>query len=331
MSNNISLAIYQLSINVHGQKESNVVLSDFNNGTDALDLVYDMLDSMRYSSSDLEVSTKKDKENYFRIMKDMGKDVLYKDGRTISGIIESGSYGTEENVVNVDTGVTTHKKRSNEALLVPFYFQFQIPRDSNFGFLILERISGAGIYRLLESRIKQYIGSRIRGSGNNGFVLRIRPLVLKKLVKKHLCAIEGGARKIVFEQVKKDDLMISQLTGKKITNEKVGNTQIVYTAKRKSWFNISGFYNSIAKRESSNVYVVDDIEYSDVKFEVVLHGSPRLFSIREIDRVGTFMDISDLIDYAQSKYPTFHSLNKEAHKLASYIFEEIFGENKSCD
>lgn len=91
------------------------------------------------------------------------------------------------------------------------------------------------------------------------------------------------------------------------------------------------FYNSIAKRESSNVYVVDDIEYSDVKFEVVLHGSPRLFSIREIDRVGTFMDISDLIDYAQSKYPTFHSLNKEAHKLASYIFEEIFGENKSCD
>lgn len=124
MAQKFSLALYQLSINRRRNRDEQVVLSDFMNGTDMLDVVRCLLDTLRYDSTNEGAPQNRDVNKFFRIMKRDGMDLLSTNGRYISGIIETGDYGTEENMVNVQTGEATHTKSINEALLVPFYFLY---------------------------------------------------------------------------------------------------------------------------------------------------------------------------------------------------------------
>jgi len=81
---------------------------------------------------------------------------MHKTGRSISGIIESGEYGTEEEGIDINTGKSTFKKKKTEALLKPFYFQFYIPQNAIRAFLIVERIGVNGIMSILRNAILSY-------------------------------------------------------------------------------------------------------------------------------------------------------------------------------
>ena len=115
MARKISLALYQLSINRKGKRDDRIVLSDFMNGFDIIDIINELFNTLRYNSVNEDVAQNRDEEKFFRIMKRDGRDLLFTDGRYISGIIETGDYGTEENMVNVLTGEATHTKSVNEA------------------------------------------------------------------------------------------------------------------------------------------------------------------------------------------------------------------------
>lgn len=324
MAKKFSLALYKISVNIRGKKNEHAVLSDFMNGTDMLDLIFRLLQSLKYDlSTTVDISQNLDEERFFRIMKDNNKDQLFRNGRFISGIIESGDYGTEENIVDILTGESTHTKKINEALLIPFYFLFYIPENSKTGFLVIERIGNIGIYSLLQDRLSKYLMQLISGHGDNNYVFKMNPLVLKTLVTRHLTSAGGGARKITFEQVKKEDLKVSHLTDNEVQDEDVGNTEIVYTAKRNKAFDISKLLKRIQKTNSSNVFSLNGVEYGDVKFEVKINGQPKQMSVKEVEKLGTYMDISDSIELDTNKYPTYRSINKQAHILISYIKDEI--------
>lgn len=101
MARKISLALYQLSINRKGKRDDRIVLSDFMNGFDIIDIINELFNTLRCNSVNEDVAQNRDEEKFFRIMKRDGRDLLFTDGRYISGIIETGDYGTEENMVNV--------------------------------------------------------------------------------------------------------------------------------------------------------------------------------------------------------------------------------------
>ena len=80
--------------------------------------------------------------------------------------------------------------------------------------MLLERIGNLGIYSLLESKLRGYLAPRIIEDDENNFVLKINPLVLQRLINQHLGFIGGGAKKITFEQVHKEDLKVSRMIQK---------------------------------------------------------------------------------------------------------------------
>ena len=93
--------------------------------------------------------------------------------------------------------------------------------------MLLERIGNLGIYSLLESKLRGYLAPRIIEDDENNFVLKINPLVLQRLINQHLGFIGGGAKKITFEQVHKEDLKVSRMTNDEISNDEVGNKEII--------------------------------------------------------------------------------------------------------
>lgn len=322
MSLSFSLAVYAITINQRRKTENRVVLSDFNHGTDLLKEIENLLKSWCYNSRDTHVEKDKEEEKVFRIAKDInGNDILYSVGRSIYGIIESGSYGTEEPLVNVDTGISNNKKHKNEALLRPFYFHFYIPKDSLQGFLILERISSFGIYSLINKRFS----TLYRSEENLDLVFRIAPLTVKALAEQNIKQLDYSAKKIVIHQLVEEDLKISRITGNTIQDEEVKGHDVVYKAPVNKFINVGKWIEKLKRKEGSPFYVVDkDIKFSGVDLEIRVGEKTRMLSVDDIQKsLGTTMDITDhVIINNDNGYPTFDSLKNESMVIISYINQQ---------
>ena len=60
MARKISLALYQLSINRKGNRDDRIVLSDFMNGFDIIDIVNELFNTLRYNSVNEDVAQNRD-------------------------------------------------------------------------------------------------------------------------------------------------------------------------------------------------------------------------------------------------------------------------------
>ena len=97
--NSYSLSVYQITINKHLKKDDLENLSNFDGGKDFLKLVDTMFKSWR---DNLTQKVVKDAENkkVSRLRKDANGGWIYHRHQTyIDGIIESGEYGTQEEIM----------------------------------------------------------------------------------------------------------------------------------------------------------------------------------------------------------------------------------------
>ena len=160
MAQTFSLSVYSISINKRGNREDLQLLSDFNEGKDFYNYIASMLNVWKLNNKtgkeDNPIALDEEESKAFRIGKDAGGEyIMYNVGRSISGIIDSGEYGTEEEGVNIETGKLSFKKKSTEALLKPFYFQFYIPQNAVRAFLIVERIGINGIMSIIRNAMME--------------------------------------------------------------------------------------------------------------------------------------------------------------------------------
>ena len=190
MAQTYSLALYSITIHRLGNRNDRLVLTDFDNGISLYDVAYDMLCSIKYKKEieqeKANLSQKNDitEKRFFRIMKDDNGDIL-KDRRPyLTGFIESGEYGTEENIVNVETGETKEKKEK-DALLRPFYFMLYVPQSAKRAVLILERISNLGIMTVFEKKLIEAVSAKI-GANVKDYVVSLEPMALESVLKKQV-------------------------------------------------------------------------------------------------------------------------------------------------
>jgi len=335
MAKTYNIALYKISIYPLRKPDDKLVLSDFMNGKDLKSILFEMLKSLCYIPQETpeeeqgednaaevsnegnvdEMKVDKAEKKYFRIIRKKDEDVLHAKGRCLSGIIESGEFGTEENIVNITSG-KTRKKRVNDALLMPFYFMLQIPENSKVAYLLVERISNVGIFSLLEKRITKAIKEAI-GSDADEFVVNISPLVIRRIMEKHVAQL-GGAKKITLERIKSSDLSVSRATNGEISDDDIGNTQIVYTAKRNKMLSILNIFNKY-KDDRPQIYSMGQVEYANLKFDVLIGGSYHSLSMQDVGKLGTYIEITKELKYDSTKYPTYESL----HRAACNIFDEI--------
>lgn len=71
--------------------------------------------------------------------------VYYSGGRLISGILQSGAYGYEEDIVDT-SGNNNYRKSKSEAQMKPFFFLIEIPKDETTAYLFIQRNSSDGIF-----------------------------------------------------------------------------------------------------------------------------------------------------------------------------------------
>ena len=320
MAQSFSLAYYRISLNKRNSKDL-VELSDMRKGEDYFDIIYNIVLGWRYKIGKLNIKRDDENKKVFRVKKnDKGIDMLYREGRFLDGIIESGDYGSEEPVVDITTGESKHTKNTNESLLKPFYFLFYIPKNSVYGFLILERIGTLGIYTIINNALLNDFKSR----EDLDLSLKILPLTSKEANKKYRELINYEAREVVLHNVRKDGVNISKMTGNTIEDKTVGYTDIVYHAPIGQTIKIGSWIDKLKKSDDGWFGIESTGRFSDVDFIVEINGKPKKLSFNRMDNLGTVFDITDAVSkYIEKGYPTFKAVRKEAMGVISDLNKQF--------
>ena len=313
--NSYSLSVYRITIYNSHKKDELLNLSNFDNGKNFIKLVNDMFLTWRNEAITMVVKDDNARK-VSRLKRDSSNNWIYHCHTTyIDGIIESGNFGTQENIIDIETGDSKYIKLPKDAALVPFYFMIYILPNSNEGYLILERIMGLGIYSIIDKAIKTYIGSQVDGK----YTLKIEPYIVPELLKLNLQAV-GGAKRVTLKGVN-----INQFKSMSLSQDYQGcTTEVSFIAPRNTYINdLFDLFKSNKSKDGNNLYRVNNIECTDVSFDLNINGNKRKVYVANITNIGMNMDITKRIEVDGTGYPSYSCISKEANEIISYIIKEI--------
>lgn len=313
--NTFSLSIYRIKIYKRFNKKENVILSDYDNGKSFLEQIDTMFQEWEVNPNN--VLYKDDKaQKVSRIQKDaQGNNIYHKHETYIDGIIESGDYGTQEDIIDIETGKSKYTKTVQDATLIPFYFMIYIDPYSSEGFLIVERIGTLGIFNLLKTAIINFINPQLI----ENYTLSIEPYLVPQILKIRLDAV-GGAKKVRLKGVDKNqfkDLKTEQNFGE-------CTTEVIFAApKNKTIPDIIPIISKLKNAKDKNEPIrINNIECVDVAFELDINGKTRTVTVADMKNIGTNLDITQQAELGPTNYPTYECLNREAHTILSYLMKK---------
>lgn len=310
-----SLSIYSISINKRNKPADYEYLDCFDSGKSLPEMIDEMLlrwhverhlyERQPVGSDDRRVS---------RIKQDSNGDFMhFRLDPCISGIIESGAYGTEESIMDYKTGDESYRKKKSDAPMVPFYFCFYIPRHSKRGYLVLERIGNNGIYTMLHNALIEDIGRQV----TRNYVVKIEPFVVKAVLDGNINSMIRHDK--VFLRGVKSAAFTAGVPMQGVVGDNNIDAEIVLSFRPSGAGAVRWLFKSLLDRKDKRKLVVDNIECQDVAFQVKIGDRYRKVSICNLDNLGTNMDITRDIAIGPDGYPVFESVEKEACRLISFI------------
>ncbi|MDF5734538.1 MULTISPECIES: hypothetical protein [unclassified Nostoc] len=255
----------------------------------------DLLTVMSIFIQKLTINRKNDTYNIY-----MKASNIQEEGRSISGLIESGIYGISSNLRDVDTDSITYKKKKSDAEVLPFYFLIYIPKDTNEGILLLQRTGKYGIRTHFGIFLDKYFSDKFPG-----FAVEINTLVQEEIIKRILY---GGTIKKV--RCVKYQAPIDRVDGLDEGHQEIPyNMEIVLSANKIPFMGkIQNFFNSTSSVKSLIELRDFNFDYDTVKVDVDLDGSLRTFDLGCLQRARAYYDISDQVVIDSDDYPTLQSI-----------------------
>lgn len=153
MSKNVRLDVYTFSLRKRNSRESFKLKNFDNQGADFFSLFREYLG---------EIETKiHQHDKYFKTIKLKSGNLQIDSGRRIiRGMVESGPFGREEDIVGISTGRLNYRKKKEDTIHQPFYFLLWVPEEFDKGFLILQRLGVSGIRNVFQATLKTFFQER---------------------------------------------------------------------------------------------------------------------------------------------------------------------------
>ncbi|WP_203427672.1 hypothetical protein [Rippkaea orientalis] len=280
-------------------------LSLFNGNTDFYNVILECLQELKTRNTNDQYNT------YMKVAE------LYANDRSISGVIESGSYGVSSNLLDVETDSITHKRKENEADVLPFYFLFYLPKETNEGVLILQRTGKSGIRTIFGNFLKKHFSKKYRG-----FLLEINTLVSKQLIQQILD--KGTIKKL---RCVKYDAPTDLVDGLDEGHQEIPmNMEIVLSGNKIPFMKkIKNFFNDSNHSIKGLIEIRDyNFDYDTVKVEVEIDGNMRTFDLYCLYKIKNYYDISDQITMNADVQTTFESIQEVAKNYLTKIIEELY-------
>ena len=240
--------------------------------------------------------------------------------RVISGIVETGQYGYEAELHDVNTFTVSHVRTPNEAEMVPFYFLVSIPHNRDEGVLLLQRRAQFGIRTVFLKDFSEYFRNLYPE-----IIVEFNPLVTQELIDRYL---NGG----ILKQLR----LVRFAVGTDIASNVVGGhdeqsdqIELRISAKRNEALPyISRILDSIREGrppdqliELSEISDVD-FDYDTVKVELEMNGTRRTVDLSDLSKLRAYYDITSDVEVGTNGHPVFESI----HAIASDLLDDALAQ-----
>lgn len=307
-----SLATYTIRIR-DKRKRRYVPINNIHNGIDFLNIMNNYL-SNRHTNMVIHQQA----QNKLLKVRNFTRQ-----NRIFSGIIETGEYGYETELLDVNSGRTTHRRSVSEAEMLPFYFLIFLPQNTNEGILILQRFKQFGIRTIFERDINGFINSQY-----DFLELQINPLVPSQLINEYLT--NGRILKLRFIRFSFPP-DIADAYGTQDHIEKEGYTEYIISARRRGRIPIPIVRRILevlnGRRQLNELIEIQNFEYDKIKIEIDLNGNKRTIDLSDMSKLRPYIDISQSIRLGDDGHPLFESINEIAQELLRDLWTQIRGDN----
>jgi len=304
----VSLAAYAVKVWNPSDREHEAV-SDFDgDGADLFEFLHGVLNGIKTKTLDQE-----------KLQQALSVAKLEKNERTLTGIIGTGQYGYESELIDVKTAKVVYKRKRNDAEMLPFYFRFEIPEGVEDGILILQRTAAFGIRKVLHWVLQTAFEEKYPE-----FKLKLSPLVAETEVDRYM---KGKIQKIHF--IKKDIPADVVDAWDKGHQEVRGTVELVIRANKGSVLPMNNWLAKAFKRGNvGGLFAFDDeqeFSYDNVKAQVKLGHATRTINAANPGRIRSYFDITDEVKMGRDGFPQYNSIQEQADKLVTQLRALLYG------
>ncbi|MBU9728475.1 hypothetical protein [Diplocloster modestus] len=215
--------------------------------------------------------------------------------------VKTGEYGEESEIVNSNTGKTTHTKSPTEADVLPFGCCIMVPcGEYSEGIILIQSLGRNGITSIIKQKLNEYI--RIIDSQ-----LRIvmNPVVPRQYMERLLTQGVLKSIRLIRFNIPDDDADRFGLD----RNTKKSSQEIVI--KKPIGF-IKNKYENImecmrGERDFDKIIEIEDFEIDDLKMEFGFGKRVKTISMKGLDKIVINEDVTSEVD-TENGIPVFNSL-----------------------
>ena len=240
-----------------------------------------------------------------------------------SGIIESGEYGSESEIVSSITKEIRFKKNKEDIDIKPFYFLIWLPKIENInnvGFFILQRTGNDGINTIFKDRLSNYFTSK-----NELYKVEFSNYIPNDLAKEYLSKGKIKEFKIRSYSLPSD---LADKLGLKDYKEDISKFEIkIFTKKEGFNFNLNNKLKNFINNTNSKFFDIQDWgidgNHSE-SIKIKVGDNIRTINLADSLKIRPYYNISNdnLID-VETGHPIFKEIDKLAKKLINDINLEL--------
>lgn len=312
----VSLSSYTLRVK---EKSTNkyIILDQLNEEDDTLEIFTSFFDHFLANVAGEDESKKLFRIHRYQPARSI--EIESTEYRLISGIVKTGSYGYESDIVNKNGNIITHHRTSEEAELLPFYFLVAIPRNKDEGIVILQSFKQYGIKKIFTENFENYFKSE-----RAEYKIEINDLIPEKLLTELL--ERGSVTKLRYISFKQPVDLADAVDTEDHEEDPNLKAELILSEKKGI---ISGVVNSIKGRlpykkgqnddPLKKLIEITSFEYDTVKIEVRVNGKYRNIDLCDLGNIRPTMNITGDVVFLNSGHPEFDSINQ----IAIDLFKEL--------
>lgn len=278
----VNLNIYRFML-LNKAKEQQV-LSFYNEEEDLLDTMNDFCEYIHKNIRDYI-----DNQGRYRTFTLSNRQKKDSEKRIISGHFDSAYTGERGKIKDRKTNLLKYKINEKDLLSKDFFYLIHVPKNSKFGFLIVQKKENHGVKTIFENAFNNFM----RSKGVSNYLLELR---------------QAPPRYFIQNFIEKGKLKEFRLIE---NNQEYGTEEKIFKLDKKSdgiilKKTLLDLFNTISP-SNHKISFLDKGEYDEISFVLKIESSSKTFYIKNKEKIRSNIDVSNLIDYNDGE-PTLESL-----------------------
>lgn len=298
----VSLSIYRFTL-LNKAKEQQV-LSFYNEEEDLLDT---MNDFCGYIHQNIREYT--DNQGKFRTFTLSTLQNRNAENRTIYGFFDSAYTGEKGKIKDRQTNLMKYDISKKDLFSKDFFFLIHVPKNSKFGFLIVQRKENHGIKSVFENAFNAFM----RSKGVSNYYLELKQAPARYFIINYLNNGSLKEFRLIENEKKSSDIIDGVDLGREERIFKLNNNFEDSENLKKVLIKLFDTYFS----PDEKIPFLNKGEFDEIVFVLGHQGSTKTFYVRNQEKIRSNVDVTSLIKYEDGE-PTIDSLIKVALDLINF-------------